>query len=105
MIGWLLDLIPWWVWVPLGVGALFAAYQFLGLRGLMAAGGAVALWFAYIFGRKSGTADAEVRREREQAKAREERHEMDREATAAEKRVREMSDEEALKEAMKWAKR
>lgn len=105
VIGWLLDFIPWWIWVPLAGGALFAAYRFLGLRGLMASGGAVALWFAYIFGRKSGTAVAEARRERERLAAERERHEMDREATAAEKRAAGMTDEEAREEAMKWARR
>jgi len=105
MLGWLLDFIPWWIWAPLAAGALFAAWRFLGLRGLLAAAAAVALAFVYRAGRKAGSTAAEAQRERERRKAEQELHEMDREASDIEKAVKDQSDAAAREEALKWAKR
>ncbi|WP_054312291.1 hypothetical protein [Mesorhizobium sp. 1M-11] len=55
--------------------------------------------------RQSGIDAERARQMREKLAAAEDRLEMDREATAIERRVSGMSDDEARKEAMRWSRR
>ncbi len=67
-----------------------------------AGGGLVALLVAYLKGRSDkGKAEA-LKRAGEKAAAAEERLEMHREATDAERRAAGMTDKDALDEALKW---
>ena len=67
-----------------------------------AGGGLVALLAAYLKGRSDkGNAEA-LKRAGEKAAAAEERLEMHREATDAERRAAGMTDKDALDEALKW---
>jgi len=73
------------------------------IAGLVAAlVGAVAL---YIKGRSDGAAKAENKSLKDQVASKDEQLEMHREANAAEREAAGMSDDEARKEAMKWARR
>jgi len=73
------------------------------IAGLLAAlVGAVALYFK---GRRDGAAKAENKSLKDQVTSKEEQLEMHREANAAEREAAGMSDDEARKEAMKWARR
>ncbi|WP_274626593.1 hypothetical protein [Arvimicrobium flavum] len=73
---------------------------------LAAAGAAVsALGAAYLRGRSDARAKADLRATKREAAALEERLEMNREATDIERKAGELSDEEAQREAMTWAKR
>lgn len=69
MIGWLVDDVPLWVWVALAVAALLAAWRLLGLRGVIAAAGAVAAFLAFRTGRKQGGDDALARQHKADEKA------------------------------------
>lgn len=72
---------------------------------LLAAGGAVvALLIAYIKGGMDTARKAEAKQTADKLRAAEDRLEMDREATEAERKASGMTDEEARREAMKWAK-
>lgn len=72
---------------------------------LAAAGAALSvLAGAYLRGRSDARAKADFRDAKREAAAREERLEMHREATEIERKVGEMTDEEARKEATKWAR-
>lgn len=71
--------------------------------GLIAA--VVAALGLYFKGRGDGAAKAENKALRGQVAAKEEQLEMNREATDAEKSVKALSDEESMKEALKWSKR
>jgi outer membrane murein-binding lipoprotein Lpp len=69
----------------------------------------ISAFFAFVIGiYMKGRADAKAKAKEAQmqreAKAKEERLEMNREATEAERKAAGMTDEEAKKEAMKWAK-
>lgn len=67
--GWLLDHVPLWVWLALAAAALFAAWRFLGWRGVIAVLAAIVTAGAYRAGRKSGSDDAlqNVKKANEQA--------------------------------------
>jgi hypothetical protein len=67
------------------------------------AGIAGALWWG-IRQRRAGRAEGEAKLAKARQKAAEELHEMDREATEAERKAAAMSDGEARKEALKWRK-
>ena len=99
---WLLEAIPLWGWaIPAGA-ALFFAWRYLGFRGMIATAGAIGAAFLYRSGLKKGSAAERAKQAAKDRKAREERLEMHREATDAERRAGELTDEEARKEAMKW---
>jgi hypothetical protein len=69
MIGWLLDAVPLWAWAILAAVALLVAWRLLGLRGALAAGGALAGVLTYRAGRKAGGADALSRQKKADEKA------------------------------------
>jgi hypothetical protein len=54
--------------------------------------------------RRAGRAEGDAKLAKARQKTAEELHEMDREATDAERKAAALSDEEARKEAMKWPK-
>lgn len=54
--------------------------------------------------RRAGAASVRAEQAKRDAAAREERHEMDREATDAERKAAELSDAAAREEALKWRK-
>lgn len=102
---WLLENIPLWGWaIPAG-GVLFLAWRYLGFRGMLAAAGAIGAAFLYRTGLKRGSAAERAKQAERDRKAREERLEMHREATDAEREAAAMTDEEARKEAMKWSRK
>ncbi|WP_406873284.1 hypothetical protein WHT83_06185 [Aminobacter sp. P9b] len=68
-------------------------------------GGVVAALIAFITGNSRGARLQERKQAAEKLVAAEDRLEMDREATDADRRARDLSDAEATKEAMRWAKR
>jgi outer membrane murein-binding lipoprotein Lpp len=68
-------------------------------------GGFVAAVAAYLRGRVAGKKLQEAKQTAEKLRAAEDRLEMDREATAEERKASAMSDDEARREAMRWAKR
>lgn len=103
--GWILDKVPLWLWIALAAGALFAAWRFLGFKGMLAALGVIVTAGAYRAGRKSGSEDAEAKRLREQLQAKQERLEMRQEHDASQQAAKQMTDDEARKEAMKWARK
>lgn len=105
MIDLLLDWIPLWVWIVLAVAALFAAWNFLGTRGMLAVLAAIGTLGAYRLGRQTGREDEASKRRREQEKARQEREDMRAEGQAAEQVAKGMTDDEARKEAMKWSRK
>ncbi len=73
---------------------------------LITAGGAVvALLLAYIKGGIDTARKVEAKRAAEKLEAAEERIEMDREASEAERKAAGMSDEQAKQEALRWARR
>jgi outer membrane murein-binding lipoprotein Lpp len=73
---------------------------------LLAAGGfLVTLFLAYVRGRVTGGQRERKKRDAEKVRAAEDRLEMDREATDAERNAAGMADEEARREALKWARR
>jgi hypothetical protein len=55
--------------------------------------------------RRSGARNERARQAQRDVKAAAERHEMDREATDIERKVRDLSDEQAKAEALRWKKR
>jgi len=68
MLGWLIDLIPWWIWAVLAVGGLAATYTLwrpvwailptpIKAAAIVIATGAV----AYLAGRNKGAANADAR--------------------------------------------
>lgn len=61
------------------------------------------LWWG-IRQRRAGAAAVRAEQAMRDAQAREERHEMDREATDAEKQARDLTDAAAREEALKWRK-
>lgn len=70
---------------------------------------AILAGIAAVFGwgwkqRRAGRAEGEAKLVKARQKAAEELHEMDREATEAERKAAAMSDNEARKEALKWRK-
>lgn len=67
--------------------------------------GAIAAAFGAWKLRQSGVNAERGRQAREKLEATEDRLEMDREATAAERRAADMSDDEARKEATRWSRR
>lgn len=69
MIGWVLDFVPLWVWIALGIGALIATWQLFGLKGMIAAAAAIGTLGAYRAGRKTGGADAIARQKKADEKA------------------------------------
>lgn len=66
--------------------------------------GIAALVAAYAKGHSNGEAKAEAKRAQEEIDALEDRLEMYRDADAAEREAAGMSDDDALKEAMKWSR-
>lgn len=73
---------------------------------LIAAGGAVvALLLAYIKGGADTAKKEKAKRAADKLQAAEDRLEMDREASDAERKAASMSDDEARREAMKWARK
>ncbi|WEX07360.1 hypothetical protein [Chelativorans sp. AA-79] len=62
------------------------------------------IWRAFATGRASGRNEERARTSAERSESVEERLEMHREATEAERRAAGTTDEEARKEALKWAK-
>jgi len=73
------------------------------IAGLVAAlVGAVAL---YVKGRRDGSAKAESKSLKDKLASKEEQLEMHREASAAEREAAALTDAEAHKEALKWARR
>lgn len=73
---------------------------------LVAAGGGLVLLLAtYLKGRLAGAARERDKQTADKLKAAEDRLEMDREATAEERKASGRTDEEARQEALKWAKR
>lgn len=73
---------------------------------IAAFGAAIAAFAAvYLRGRSDAKAKADLANARRDAAAREERLEMHREATEIERKVAGQTEDEARKEAMKWAKR
>lgn len=105
MVDWLLDKIPMWIWVVAAVAAAFAAWRLLGLRGLIATAVAAAGVLIYRTGRKEGGDDERAKQAARDRKAAAERLEMHREASEAEKAAKDLSDEEAKREALRWSKR
>ena len=105
MIGWVVDAVPLWLWMALAAGALLLAWRLLGLRGVIAAAGAMAGFLAYRSGRKQGGDDDRAKRQREIEKARQERAEMQQEGKAAEQAAEALTDEEARKEALEWSRK
>lgn len=69
MLDWLLDKIPLWIWIALAVAGLFAAWRFLGLKGMLAAAAAVGGALLYRQGRKTGSSDALAKQKRADEKA------------------------------------
>lgn len=67
--------------------------------------GALGFFGAMVFARRSGVKSERDKAARAKLKAAQDRLEMDREATDAEREAARLSDEEARKEALKWAKR
>jgi len=98
MIGWLLDAVPLWAWLILAAVALMAAWRLLGLRGVIAAAGAVAGFLAYRTGRKQGGADALARQHKADAKAVENHDRIEAETDR-------MSDAQLDAENEKWVRR
>lgn len=105
MVDWLLDKIPMWIWVVAAVIAVIVAWRLLGLRGLIATAIAAAGVLIYRTGRKEGADDARAKQVELDRKAEQERLEMHREASEIEKDAKDLSHEEAKKEALQWAKR
>lgn len=68
-------------------------------------GGFIAVLVAFFKGRVSGAQKERAKQDRARIEALGDRLEMDRESTAAERQAAGMSDEEARKEALKWARR
>lgn len=66
--------------------------------------GAIAAAFGAWKVRQSGVNAERARQDRDKLASTEDRLEMDREATAVERRTGGMSDEEARKEAMRWSR-
>jgi outer membrane murein-binding lipoprotein Lpp len=66
--------------------------------------GAIGLGWAALKLRQSGANAERFKQAKRDAVAREERHEMDREATDAERKAAELSDAAAREEALKWRK-
>lgn len=68
---------------------------------LLAVGGAL---FWGVKQRRAGRAEGEAKLAKARQKAAEDLHEMDREAIEAERKARDLSDAEAMREALKWRK-
>lgn len=68
-------------------------------------GGVLAALIAFFTGNSRGARRQERKQVAEKLVAAEDRLEMDREATEAERKARDLSDAEAAKEAQRWAKR
>lgn len=69
MLNLLLDYVPTWAWLVLAAIALLAAWRFLGLRGMLAALGAIVTLGAYRAGHKSGNENALARQKKADEKA------------------------------------
>lgn len=105
MIDFLLDFIPWWILLPAAIAIIVVVWRIFGLKATLAAVAAAVVAAAYRHGRQTREHDEAIRRAREQLAGANERLEMNREATEAERKARDLPDEEARREALKWAKR
>lgn len=101
----LLDLIPTWVWLIVATAGLFGAWRYLGTKGALALLAAILTAGAYRHGRKARESEEATRRAVEKLRGTEEHLEMQRESTEADRQARDLPDEEARREAMKWARR
>lgn len=105
MLNLLLDLIPTWVWLIVTALGLFGAWRYLGTKGALAALAVLGALGAYRSGRKARESEEATRRAVDKLRGTEERLEMNRQSTEAERQARDLPDEEARREAMKWARR
>lgn len=73
---WLLDLMPWWGWFVISVGAGLLALRLFGFNGLMVALAAGAAAATYAKGRKSGVTTERAKQVAVDTKARETIHDV-----------------------------
>lgn len=69
MMDWLLEHIPLWGWAIPAAGLLFLAWRYLGLKGMIAAAGAIGAGWLYRSGHKRGSDAALSKQKRADEKA------------------------------------
>jgi uncharacterized membrane protein YqjE len=101
----ILDFVPWWVLMPAAIAILVVVWRVLGSKATLAALAVLGALGAYRSGRKARESEEATRRAVEKLRGTEEHLEMQRESTEADRQARDLPDEEARREAMKWARR
>ena len=77
MIDWLINLVPWWVWLITAFVAVVAVWRLLGWQGALAAATGLLAALSYGRGRADASAEDRARRDREKLKASQTRKEID----------------------------
>jgi hypothetical protein len=101
----ILDFVPGWLLLPAAVAILVLVWRVLGSKATLAALAALGALGAYRSGRKARESEEATRRAVDKLRGTEERLEMNRQSTEADRQARDLPDEEARREAMKWARR